>query len=175
MYPRYCWLYHGFSSCGFQLCRTSENSTRGQYCSPSSASLCIHWPTFHYHDVIMGAIGSHITSLAIVYSTIYWVADKKKLESPASLAFVRGIHRWPVNSKHKGPVTRKMFPLDDVIMHIWQRYKPSACTVLINNASHDYYIALADRGFNYVSSDHVALSKMGGVIPQNIAIFRVIM
>ena len=33
-----------------------------------------------------------------------------------SLAFVRGIHRWPVNSTHKGPVTRKMFPIDDVIM-----------------------------------------------------------
>ena len=29
---------------------------------------------------------------------------------------MRGIHRWPVNSSHKGPVTRKMFPLDDVIM-----------------------------------------------------------
>ena len=34
----------------------------------------------------------------------------------ASLAFVRGIHRWPVNSPHKGPVTRKMFPFNDVIM-----------------------------------------------------------
>ena len=27
-----------------------------------------------------------------------------------------GIHRWPVNSPHKGTVTRKMFPFDDVIM-----------------------------------------------------------
>ena len=33
-----------------------------------------------------------------------------------SLAFVRGIHRGPVNSQHKRPVTRKMFPFDDVIM-----------------------------------------------------------
>ena len=32
------------------------------------------------------------------------------------MAFVRGIHRSPVNSPHKGPVTRKMFPFDDVIM-----------------------------------------------------------
>ena len=39
-----------------------------------------------------------------------------KHQSSASLAFVRGIHRWPVNSPHKGPVTRKMFPFDDVIM-----------------------------------------------------------
>ena len=34
----------------------------------------------------------------------------------ASLTSVRGIHRWPVNSPHKGPVTRKMFPFDDVLM-----------------------------------------------------------
>ena len=39
----------------------------------------------------------------------------KKNQSSASLAFVRGIHRWPVDSPHKGPVTRKMFPFDDVI------------------------------------------------------------
>ena len=43
--------------------------------------------------------------------------SKKKNQSSASLAFVRGIHRWPVNSPHKGPVTRKMFPFDDVIMY----------------------------------------------------------
>ena len=41
----------------------------------------------------------------------------KKTSSSASLAFVRGNHRGPVNSPHKGPVTRKMFPFDDVIMH----------------------------------------------------------
>ena len=39
-----------------------------------------------------------------------------KHQSSASLAFVRGIHRWPVNSPHKGPLTRKFFPFDDVIM-----------------------------------------------------------
>ena len=43
-------------------------------------------------------------------------ADKKKHQSSASLAFLRGIHRWPVNLPHKGPVTRKMFPFGDVIM-----------------------------------------------------------
>ena len=35
------------------------------------------------------------------------------------MAFVQGIHRWPVNSRHKRPVTRKMFPFDDVIMSQW--------------------------------------------------------
>ena len=43
-------------------------------------------------------------------------ADQRKHKSPASLAFVRGIHRSPVNSPHKGQVTRKMFPFGDVIM-----------------------------------------------------------
>ena len=70
----------------------------------------------HYGDVIMGAIASQITSLTIVYSTVYSDADQRKRESSASLAFVRGIHRGPVNSPHKWPVTRKMFPFDDVIM-----------------------------------------------------------
>ena len=70
----------------------------------------------HYGDVIMGATASQITSLTIVYSTVYSGGDQRKHQSSASLAFVRGINRWPVNSPHKWPVTRKMFPFDDVIM-----------------------------------------------------------
>ena len=70
----------------------------------------------HYDDVRMGAIASQITSLTIVYSTVYSVVDHRKHQSYASLAFMRGIHRRPVNSPHKGPETRKMFPFDDVIM-----------------------------------------------------------
>ena len=64
----------------------------------------------------MSLMASQITSLTIVYSTVYSDADQRKLQSSASLAFVRGIHRGPVNSPHKRPVTRKMFPFDDVIM-----------------------------------------------------------
>ena len=66
----------------------------------------------------MGTIASQITRLTIVYSTVYSDADQRKHQSSASLAFVRGIHRGPMNSPHKGPVTRKMFPFDDVIM-LW--------------------------------------------------------
>ena len=44
--------------------------------------------------------------------------DQRKHQSSASLAFVSVIHRWPANSPHKGPVTRKIFPFDDVIMTI---------------------------------------------------------
>ena len=75
----------------------------------------------HYGDIIMGAIASQITSLTIVYSTVYSDADQRKHQSSASLAFVRGIHRGPVNSPHKWPVTRKMFPFEDVIMGISDR------------------------------------------------------
>ena len=67
----------------------------------------------------MSTMPSQITSLTIVYSTVYSAADQRKHQRSASLALVRGIHRWPVNSLHKGPVTRKMFQFDDVIMHIW--------------------------------------------------------
>ena len=73
-------------------------------------------PSAHYNDVLMGTMASQITSLTIVYSIIYLGVDQRKHQSSASLAFVWGIHRWPVNSPHKWPVTRKMFPFDDVIM-----------------------------------------------------------
>ena len=48
-------------------------------------------------------------------------ADQRKHQSSAWLAFVRGIHRGPVNSPHKWPATRKIFPFDDVIMYILNR------------------------------------------------------
>ena len=73
-------------------------------------------PSKHYCDVKMGAMASQITSLTVLYSTVYSGQDQRKLQSSASLAFVQGIHRWPVNSLRRGPVTRKMFPFDDVIM-----------------------------------------------------------
>ena len=66
---------------------------------------------FHYNDVIMGAMASQITSLMTVYSTVYSGANERKHQSSASLAFVRGIHRWPANSPHKCPVTRKIVQL----------------------------------------------------------------
>ena len=68
----------------------------------------------HYNDVIMTAMASQITSLDIVYSTVYWGTDQRKHQRSTSLAFVRGILRWPVSSPHKWPVTR--FPFDGVIM-----------------------------------------------------------
>ena len=78
----------------------------------------------HYDDVTMTTMASQITSLTIVYSTVYSGAYQRKHQSSASLAFVRGIHRGPVNSPHKGPVTRKMFPFDDVTMMFNRAYRP---------------------------------------------------
>ena len=65
----------------------------------------------HYDDVIMSTMASQITSLTIVYSTVYLGAEQKIYQSSVSLDFVRGIHREPVNSPHKWPVTRKIFHL----------------------------------------------------------------
>ena len=67
----------------------------------------------------MSAMASQITSLTIVYSTVFWGADQRKHQSSESLAFVQGIHWGPVNSPHKWPVKRKMFPFDDVIMILY--------------------------------------------------------
>ena len=75
----------------------------------------MHYFHIHYSDIIMSMM-SQITSLTIVYSTVYSGADRRKHQSSASLAFVRGIHGWPVNSPHKGPVMWKMLPFDDIIM-----------------------------------------------------------
>ena len=70
----------------------------------------------HYDDVTMSPMASQITGLTIVYLPVYSGANQRKHRSSASLAFVRGIHRWPLNSLHKGSVTRKIFPFVDVIM-----------------------------------------------------------
>ena len=70
----------------------------------------------HYNGAIIDAMSYQITGISIVGSTIYSGADQRKHQSFASLAFVRGIRRWPVVSPHKGPVIRKMFPFDGVIM-----------------------------------------------------------
>ena len=61
-------------------------------------------------------MASQITGFSNACSTVGSGADQRKHQSSASPTFVRGSHRGPVNFPHKGPVTRKMFPFDDVIM-----------------------------------------------------------
>ena len=71
----------------------------------------------HYSDVIISAMASQITGVSNVCSTVCSGVYQRKHQSSASLVFVRGIHRWPVDSLHKGSVTRKMFPFHDVNMN----------------------------------------------------------
>ena len=98
-YPGSCWTF------------SAKYSKRIHPCTLYCLSL-------HYGDVIMDTTASQITSLTIVYATVYSDIDQRKHQSSASLAFVWGIHRGPVNSSHKWPVTRKMFPFDDVNMNL---------------------------------------------------------
>ena len=103
----------------------SSNQEQGQVITSHSVGV----PAFHYNDVIMGTITSQITSFTIVYSTVYPGAGQSKHQSSASLAFVRGIHRSPVNSPHKWPVTRKMLPFDDVIMETVRIFSGIYCLI----------------------------------------------
>ena len=86
---------------------------------------------YHYNDVIMSAMASQITGVLIVYSTVCSGSDQRKHQRFAPLAIVRGILRSPVNSPHKEPVTWKMFPFDDVIMHVQDVCLPRALNRVI--------------------------------------------
>ena len=116
----------------------SRLQTHCRYCSLSlshrfQAGILMHITLLnsvsHHGDVIMGAMASRISSLAFVCTTVYSGADQRQHQSSASQAFVLGIHRGPVNSPHKRPVTRKMSQFDDVIMNL-------SNTIWINNYIH---------------------------------------
>ena len=93
--------------------QTCMRSIFHKICTPFS------WTLLHYNDVVMSAMAPQIACVSIVCSTVGSGADQRNHPSSASLSFVRGIHRWPVNSPHKRPVTRKVFPFDDVTMLVW--------------------------------------------------------
>ena len=95
----------------------------------------------HYSAIRMGAIASQITSLRIVYSTVYSGANQRKRQSSASLAFVRGIHWWPMNFPHKGPVTGKMFSFNDIIMSNKKGFDKWIKKDLTNDAKHQFTTA----------------------------------
>ena len=101
----------------------------------------------HYGDDTMDAIASQITSLTIVYSTVYSDANQRKRQSSASLAFVRGIHRRPVNSPHKWPITRKIIPFDDVIVRI---YFVTDSVPLFTEEQDDFLISWSQGFLKYV-------------------------
>ena len=98
--------------------------------------------TNHYSDVIMSTIVSQITSLTFVYSTVYSDTDQRKHQSSAPLALVRGSHREPANFPHKWPVTRKMFPFDDVIMRYWPSGKVTLILTLVQAMSGCHHVTI---------------------------------
>ena len=79
----------------------SYNHINTSHCNPVHITII----------VIMSATAFQITGVSIVYSTVCSDAVQRKHQSSASLALMSGIHRWPVNSLHKTPVTQKMFHL----------------------------------------------------------------
>ena len=80
------------------------------------------WPLFklilvtHHHEITTSAMMSQITGIWTVCSLVCSGAHQRNHQSSVLLTFVRGIHQWLVDSPHKGPVTRKMFPFDYIIM-----------------------------------------------------------
>ena len=102
----------------------------------------------------MGEMASQITSVSIVCSTIYSGADQRKHQTFLPLAFVRGIHRWPVNSPHKGPVTQKMFPFDGVIMNCcvpkWQPFCPGGDELTVATMLASYFWGIVLRQVSMV-------------------------
>ena len=89
-------------------CHCSHGITDENYrCLHTQFRLII----FHYDDVIMTTIASQITSLTVVYSTVYSDADERKHQSSASLAFVWGIHRDRWIPRTKGQLRGKCFHL----------------------------------------------------------------
>ena len=106
----------------------------------------------HYNDVIMRTMTSQITCVQIVYSPVCSGADQRKQQSSAPLAFVRGIHRWPMNSPRKRPFTREILPFEDVIMILqyivafWQSTRSRMVPYICKGP--DLIITLPRRLFN---------------------------
>ena len=107
----------------FALCQWNPpvtvgfSSHRGSYaetvfmawCLRVVAEFALQW-RYNEHDGVF-----------IVCSTVGSRADQRKNQSSPSLVFVRGNHRWPVNSLQKKPATRKIYPFDDIIMEYSSR------------------------------------------------------
>ena len=127
----YCQKYRSFSV-QTNRCVKKHCASIAIYLStiPHCKVLKVQFYELHNSDVIMRAMPFLIISLTIDYSTVYSGADQRKHQCSALQAFVRGIQRWPANSPHRGPVTQKLLPVDDVIM-ISKKTTPSRVRVYL--------------------------------------------
>ena len=108
-------------------------------------------------------MASQITDVLNVCSIVYSGTDQRKHQSSASLALVRGIHRWPVNSPHKEPVTWKMFPFDDVII-AYPKGRGVRCIMCIESI-----ISVAVKSLLYDMKCHV---KLGHLTPEFVTVLN---
>ena len=81
---------------------------------------------------------------------------KENDQCSASLAFVRRIHRWPVNSPHEEPVTRKMFPFNDVIMDLYltqcnRKLTPQYLNVAMQSMWSRWFTKYYEIFYNHIS------------------------
>ena len=112
----------------------------------------------------MTTMTSQITSLTVVYSTVYSDADQRKHQSSASLAFCVGNSPGPVNSPHKGPVTRKMFPFDDVIMCPWNLVvKQGQVITSHRHGGMQLLVPALDTGYGVGTSYYITRTLWGAI------------
>ena len=103
----WCWIAMsgGFHWVQHRCDEISNIYNKRMFIITSSSSAC------YYTDVIMGTTASEITSLTVVYSTVYSDADQRKHQSPTSLAFVWGTHRGRCIPHTTGQLRGKCFHL----------------------------------------------------------------
>ena len=137
-------LWQSFETNPFDIRSKITNLVLEQHI-PAVNDLTLQWRHNGRHG---SQITSHGSQITIVYSTVYSGGDQRKHQISASLAFVWGIHRWPVNSPHKWPVTRKRFPFDDVSMSLLRDWNIPCLPVLSKermSLPHDSPILLCDH------------------------------
>ena len=83
-----------------------------------ATSLCF----FHQFIRVTSKVGDDVSNHQPHDCLLNRFSRRRSKKISASLAFVRGIHQGSVNSPHKRPVTRKMFPFDDVIIYSFRMY-----------------------------------------------------
>ena len=118
-------------------------------------------------DVIIRAMTSQISRISTVCLAVCSDAHQRKHQNSASLALVRGIRRWLVNSPHKRPIMRKMFPFDDVIMIPYgtRCVVSSACIVPKPLLKVLQYSGLQDKNNTVDRSHNISLATLrpGGI------------
>ena len=136
--PRFGFCMHNFWISPMEIRMTKIQYRNHCYCNIGGSTVI---GCSHYNAVIMGAMASEITSLAIVYSVVYLGTDQRKHQSSASLAPVRGIQRWPVKiPRTKGQQCGKCF-------HLIMSSCDSCCLI---NRSLPYHAAWWCPGNNWI-------------------------